>query len=348
MTLPKQIVVLFNPWSQEDDVHFPDPAALDEYIDNEFGITYRGSSRGIQAVKWYWGQFDHNVVRVLLHQVNRLDERTRKDPALVARFLTSAMTAQDTNPDGLMVGRWEGGYPGGTNPMAWISSDQLISRYIAQGFQPVKYSQCWVFGAVLNTFLRAVGIPSRHESNFDSAHEYPKENGEFVQELYRYWDPWSRRMIAEIGQIWNFHAWNGIWIKHKHTLPQYQHQQWQKVDGTPQEQSGDRMQLGPAPIDAVRDMVKTTFDTSFVMSEVSAKIRNFNVRCPWLPAGKLKYLPQGCVILANLGTEARVPTGTMLVTKEPGKDKWKSNTINALYHVRDTGAVVSSTFQEKK
>lgn len=199
MNLPKQIAVLFNAWNPADKCYMEKPTDLNEYVLNEHGITYRGTTRSVQAVRWYFAQFDHNTLRVLLHLLNRLDEKSRKSPALTARYLTSAMVQQPTNPDGLMVGRWEAPYPGGVNPMSWSSSDQIISRYIAQGFQAVKYAQCWVFAAVYNSFLRGVGIPARPITTFDSAHEIPVSPGVYNQEILRYWDPRARRMIAEVG-----------------------------------------------------------------------------------------------------------------------------------------------------
>ena len=39
------------------------------------------------------------------------------------------------------------------------------------GYQPVKYGQCWVFSGVLTALLRAVGIPARSVTNFQSAHD---------------------------------------------------------------------------------------------------------------------------------------------------------------------------------
>lgn len=35
----------------------------------------------------------------------------------------------------------------------------------------VKYGQCWVFSGLLTTLFRAVGIPARSITNFESAHD---------------------------------------------------------------------------------------------------------------------------------------------------------------------------------
>ena len=48
------------------------------------------------------------------------------------------------------MGNWRGGYGDGTNPCAWRSSVEIMRKY-ANNKCPVKYGQCWVFGAILCT-----------------------------------------------------------------------------------------------------------------------------------------------------------------------------------------------------
>lgn len=46
------------------------------------------------------------------------------------------------------MGNWNGNYGDGTNPNAWRSSVEIMRKY-ANNKTPVKYGQCWVFGAIL-------------------------------------------------------------------------------------------------------------------------------------------------------------------------------------------------------
>ena len=64
--------------------------------------------------------------------------------------------------------------------------------------------------------------------------------------------------------------WNEIWTK-RGDLPEDKYDGWQAVDATPQEESSQIYQMGPAPLSAIKDgEVYAGFDTGFVFSEVNA------------------------------------------------------------------------------
>lgn len=331
----RRVAVVFNPWHPEDLAYYTDNINdLSEYIDNEHGITYRGSTRMVQSVRWYFAQFIPEVLIVAMHHLNTMDETSRKDPALVARFFSAIVGHQNAHPNGIMVGRWEKNFPGGVNPSSWQGSDAIIRQYLAQRFRPVQYAQCWVFAAVLTTILRAMGIPARAISNFDSAHETPVAPMTYNQEILRYWDRNSRSMVAEVGMIWNFHSWTDVFLNNRYSEAPFDGPGWQTTDGTPQELSDGKYQLGPAPVAAVRAMRKMRFDTSFVMSEVSSRIHNMMVQCPYF-MGRQNRLPPGCRVVQDMGHEPRVPTGTIVSTKAIGT--FGENRITAMYHTRTNG-----------
>jgi hypothetical protein len=217
--LPKQVAVLFNAWSPDTVEYFPRPDELSEYIEQEHSITYRGSTAQVQDVRWYLGQFTHECLSVSLYFVNRLNETERRDPGLVVRHLTAMSAHQETVADGLLFGKWEGGFAGGTNPSSWSDSVQIFRQYISQGFRTVRFGQCWVFGAVLNSMTRSLGLASAQVSVFDSTHEYAAERtGIYMQRIGRYFEQNYRYMVAETGKIWNFHSFNVVYFMNRHGM----------------------------------------------------------------------------------------------------------------------------------
>jgi hypothetical protein len=71
---------------------------------------------------------------------------------------------------GLVEGRWSDelrDYPGGTDPEAWVSTRDLFNEWKRTG-RAAKYAQCYIFGAIQNSMMRALGIATRQLSAFDA------------------------------------------------------------------------------------------------------------------------------------------------------------------------------------
>jgi hypothetical protein len=226
------------------------------------------------------------------------------DVRAVSRHLTFASTVQQANPRGILWGNWGSDFSGGKKPWQWQGSDEIFKQYVATGFSPVKYGQCWVFGGILNSLLRVLGIPSRHLTTFESAHESPV-NGKYIHEISMIYNEFGN-LKKRIGSVWNFHSWNDAWFNRPDLAGR---NGWQAVDATPQEKSEGVFQMGPASLSAIYNFDDAApYDTPFVISEVSAKYHNYMEKC------------DGCPRI-DLGIDSDSHIGTLIMSNPvPGKN----------------------------
>lgn len=258
-----QLYIIFNPWCKEDDVYMERQDAKDEYVLNEVGKLYKGTYQSVSGQRWDYGQFGEAVLPSIMKLMDRtrLDIKGRADVVKVSRAVSAMVNSHDDN--GLLVGNWNRTTLDGVSPLSWSSSAPIFDRYLRSGGRPVKYAQCWVFGAVLTSALRALGIPSRSISNFRSAHD---RDSSLTQDEYFIGGVESKELKDT---IWNFHVWTDAWMKRR-DLPEG-YGGWQALDSTPQERSSGLYQLGPASLRAVKEgKVGYAYDVGFVYSEVNA------------------------------------------------------------------------------
>ncbi|PAA65030.1 hypothetical protein BOX15_Mlig008155g2 [Macrostomum lignano] len=164
------VSVIFNPFHPNDSVYMENDDEREEYVMEDEGRVYFGSSRNIGSRAWYFGQFDDPVLdcAYLLLAKSDLPLEQWGDPVEVARTLSALVNSNDDA--GVLVGNWSGDYSEGVSPTEWKSSVPIITQYY-ESQEPVCFGQCWVFSGVLTTFARALGIPARSVTNFDSAHD---------------------------------------------------------------------------------------------------------------------------------------------------------------------------------
>uniref|UniRef100_F6QUA3 protein-glutamine gamma-glutamyltransferase n=1 Tax=Ciona intestinalis TaxID=7719 RepID=F6QUA3_CIOIN len=265
------IVVLFNPFKPADPVYMESSVEREEYVLNDTGRIYVGQWYRIGAKDWLFGQFEEGILdialKLLREHTNAQKNATkslkkRASPAYCSRLLSAMVNCNDDN--GVLWGRWDGKYEEGVKPTTWSGSVAILKQWNQTKMNPVKYGQCWVFSGLLTTVLRALGIPARSITNFNSAHdtEYNMTIDKFLTE-----DGESAEGTGD--SIWNFHVWNEGFFR-RPDLPKG-YDGWQAVDATPQEESSGVMQCGPAPIKAIKNgEIYIGSDTNFVFAEVNA------------------------------------------------------------------------------
>nr|XP_028606670.1 protein-glutamine gamma-glutamyltransferase 4-like isoform X1 [Podarcis muralis] len=298
----KCVYVLFNPWCEADSVFMPGDAERAEYVLNDTGYLYVGSTKMIRGRPWNFGQFEEDVLDCCMYLLDKsqLKPKAKKDPVIISRAMSALVNSEDDR--GVVFASWSGKYTGGTPPLAWTGSAPILQQYYRTK-KSVLYGQCWVFSGVLTTVMRSLGIPARSVTNFASAHDteenlkvdiYLNENGGKMENL-------------TTDSIWNFHVWNDVWMK-RPDLPKG-FDGWQAIDATPQEKSQGIYQCGPTPVNAIRKgEVYLPYDSKFVFAEVNAD------RVFWLVKnvdGKETY--------TKLREETKV-IGKSISTKAVGKD----------------------------
>ncbi|PAA65029.1 hypothetical protein BOX15_Mlig008155g1 [Macrostomum lignano] len=263
------VSVIFNPFHPNDSVYMENDDEREEYVMEDEGRVYFGSSRNIGSRAWYFGQFDDPVLdcAYLLLAKSDLPLEQWGDPVEVARTLSALVNSNDDA--GVLVGNWSGDYSEGVSPTEWKSSVPIITQYY-ESQEPVCFGQCWVFSGVLTTFARALGIPARSVTNFDSAHD---TNGNLIVDHY-FDDDLTPVAGGSADSIWNFHVWNDLWMARPDLGDDFNG--WQAVDATPQEQSQGVYRTGPSPLRAIKEgLVELPFDTPFVFAEVNACIKHW-------------------------------------------------------------------------
>ncbi|XP_042091270.1 protein-glutamine gamma-glutamyltransferase Z isoform X1 [Ovis aries] len=265
-------ILLFNPWSAEDDVYLPSETLLQEYIMMDYGFVYKGHERFITPWPWNYGQFEEDIIDICFEILNKSlyflknpskDYSQRNDVVYICRVVSAMINSNDDS--GVLQGNWGEDYSRGVSPLEWTGSVAILRQWAARGGQPVKYGQCWVFAAVMCTVMRCLGVPTRVVSNFRSAH-----NSDANLTIDTYYDQHAEMLPTQKrDKIWNFHVWNECWMIRKDLPPGYNG--WQVLDPTPQQTSSGLFRCGPASVKAIREgEIHLPYDTPFVYAEVNA------------------------------------------------------------------------------
>ncbi|KAM4034983.1 protein-glutamine gamma-glutamyltransferase E-like [Anomaloglossus baeobatrachus] len=268
--------LLFNPWSQEDDVFLADENERQEYVLNERGVIFIGSDTDMFAMTWNYNQFEKSILEIcfaiLDHSIDCQkdpvkDVAQRSDPLHICRVLNATVNSKDEN--GVLTENWSGFYDDGVSPTSWNGTSAILKNWYLRGYKPVKYGQCWVYGGVLCTVLRCLGIPTRVITNFNSAQD--KNGNLYIDIVY---DNRGSSIESMQDLMWNFHVWNEAWFSRKDVDSAYNG--WQAMDATPLEQSDGIYRCGPAPCVAIKEGdVHLNYDVAFMFASVNADLAHW-------------------------------------------------------------------------
>ncbi|KAK2888782.1 hypothetical protein Q8A67_014157 [Cirrhinus molitorella] len=298
-----QITLLCNPWCKADSVFLESEDLRTEYVKSDIGVLFKGSPGSIFPRPWSFDQYEKGILDICMkllqlspqHRANmRTDLQERSNPVYIGRVISAMVNSNDDK--GVIMGNWSGDYSDGVNPSKWTGSGDILKKWAETQFRPVRYGQCWVFAAVMCTVMRALGIPTRVITNFNSAHD---TNGNMVIE--EYYNEIGEKLEIGRDSIWNFHVWVESWMKRPDLGQSYDG--WQVLDATPQERSGGMFRCGPASLKAIyQRKVEAKYDVPFVYAEVNADVHMHIVR-------------DGAVLSRRVD-ERRV--GALILTKLPG------------------------------
>uniref|UniRef100_A0A6Q2XYG9 Protein-glutamine gamma-glutamyltransferase 2 n=1 Tax=Esox lucius TaxID=8010 RepID=A0A6Q2XYG9_ESOLU len=313
-----KLILLFNPWCQEDWVYLPKQEERQEYVMTEHGLVFIGGSRSISSMAWDFGQFEPDIVDICLKMLDMNpkclrnppeDFSARCNPIYVSRVVSAMVNTNDDK--GVVAGRWSEPYAGGERPTSWHGSVDILRRWYQSNCNPVKYGQCWVFASVMCTVLRCLGIPCRVITNFGSAHDTDKN-----LTIDKYYSDYG--ICPESNDsVWNFHVWVEAWMKRPDLSRDSLYDGWQVVDATPQETSNGVFCCGPAPVKAILEgHTDLKYDVDFVFAEVNAD------QVEW------KVFPDGSKTRINTDTSS---VGQNISTKAIGIDRRQDITANYKY-----------------
>lgn len=281
---PFPVYVIFNPWVAEDkEVYIATEELRQEHVLNEYGNVYLGHSHMGMDVKWHYGQSNQVVLDAAFFLLKKLDRGDAADPVKVTKTIAdnqgmirdkATLKPKVGTEDALLEGNW-GDFPTDDKEKfaagKWTSSVDILKRWKELG-APAQYGQCWVFAALLNALMRAVGVGSRQVTAFEapidtSSKRYPDKK--FHHVIDEYFDV-QGNMIHRDGQVWNFHSWNEIYLSRASEATTG----WHSLDGTP------TLGVGPVLTESVRTLDESDADhMPLLISTVHATWRTFLVAC---------------------------------------------------------------------
>ncbi|XP_052830585.1 annulin-like isoform X2 [Octopus bimaculoides] len=262
--------VLFNPWCEADQVYLDSADLLEDYVLNESLTIFVGTKEQLNYKHWYTGQFDEGVLDLTLYLLRKafsLVSPLFSNPVTVVEGL-NRMVAYDSNA--VMSLHWYQSNQGSKRPTAWSSSVEILHEY-KKGLGKVQYGSCWTNAALLTTFCRALGIPARVVTSFQSNHDM----NTYRLGHHYLTKPDSLKRLPHLTRqsIWNFHVWMDAWIL-RPDLPSGHG--WHAVEPTPKKLEFGRNVYGPTPLSLIKEAnIGTGYDVNNFFHDLNVESAHY-------------------------------------------------------------------------
>jgi hypothetical protein len=166
------IYFLFNPWKKDDACALPSSEQISEYVMNEHGQIYLGSSEKPQAIPWYFGQFERSALVTALTLLDKaqLPAQNRSDPSVILRILSSKICSNPGTDSGIFPSSFDTRAASSENN-GYTSSSSILKRYLSSNGRSIQggSGNNWQHAAILCSLSRSLGIPCRLVTVYNAA-----------------------------------------------------------------------------------------------------------------------------------------------------------------------------------
>ncbi|CAM4896545.1 unnamed protein product [Rotaria socialis] len=278
------IYLLFNPWNKDDACALSSSEQIDEYVMNEHGQIYLGSTDKPRAVPWYFGQFERSALLAALTLLDKaqLPPQNRIDPSIILRIISSKICSNPGTNNGIFPSSSDRNTFSSENH-GYTSSTGILKQYVLSNGRPVQGANGtnWQHAAILCSLSRALGIPCRIVTIYNAACQ---TDGTENYDIH--WDI-KQRPLKQLNSdlICASHVWNECWMR-RDDLSNGEHD-WQIIDSTPVLMCDGIRRTGPCSVSFLKNSeLGFRWDSPFVHSTINGNKAHWNV----YPDGNMELL----------------------------------------------------------
>ncbi|CAF3862778.1 unnamed protein product [Rotaria sp. Silwood1] len=243
------IYFLFNPWNKNDSCALLSSDEIAEYVMNEHGQIYLGSSDIPRSIPWYFGQFERVVLLTALTLLNKthLSTQNHIDTCLILRILSSKICSDLEKHNGIfpsllnnhLISYQNNGY---TSSPAILQQCLRLNNQMFQGDSGCN----WQHAVVFCSLCRSLGIPCRIVTVYNAISQNQEKENIDVN-----WNTRQRPTIVVNSKLTRpWHVWNECWIR-RDDLPE-SNSGWQVIDSSFIEYNTNIRHTGPCSVVALK------------------------------------------------------------------------------------------------